>query len=202
MPDKVRMKFFGALVLLPICLLACASLQALTISEIMYSPRGEEQKRFEFIEIFNENPDPLDLSGYMVCDGVSFVFPEGTWMDGYSFLVVCADQEAIRMKYGIQNTVGNWVWGEDAGGNSLSNGGEDIEICNPGGRTVLRVEYNDRGKWPVGADGLGHSLELAAPYTEQDDPDNWVQSSDLGGSPGSANPCWAGIAQAEVILPP
>ena len=162
----------------------------------MYSPRGEIQKRFEFIELYNENPDPLDLSGYAICDGISFVFPEGTWMEGYSFLVVCADQEAIRALYGIDNTVGNWIW-EGESGNSLSNGGEDIEICNPGGRTVLRVEYNDRGKWPVGADGLGHSLELFAPYTDQDDPDSWIQSSDPGGSPGGPNPCWEGVEVSE-----
>ena len=88
-------------------LFVCVNLQAVTISEIMYSPRGEFQKRFEFIELYNENPDPLDLSGYAICDGISFVFPEGTWMEGYSFLVVCADQEAIRALYGIDNTVGN-----------------------------------------------------------------------------------------------
>ena len=179
-------------------LFVCATLPALTISEIMYSPRGEVQKRFEFIELFNENPDPLDLSGYMICDGVSFVFPEGTWMEGLSFLVVCADEEMIRGTYGIRNTVGDWAW-EGESGNSLSNGGEDIEICNPGGRTILRVEYNDRGKWPVGADGLGHSLELGAPYTDQDDPDSWVQSSDPGGSPGGPSPCWPG---ADMIAPP
>ncbi len=177
-------------------LFASASLQAVTISEIMYSPRGEVQKRFEFIELYNENPDPLDLSGYAICDGISFVFPEGTWMEGNSFLVVCADQEAIRALYAIDNTVGNWAWDGESG-NSLSNGGEDIEICNPGGRTVLRVKYNDRGKWPVGADGLGHSLELFAPYTDQDDPDSWIQSSDPGGSPGGPNPCWEGVEVSE-----
>ena len=179
-------------------LFVCATLPALTISEIMYSPRGEIQKRFEFIELFNENPDPLDLSGYMICDGVSFVFPEGTWMEGLSFLVVCADEEMIQGTYGIRNTVGDWAW-EGESGNSLSNGGEDIEICNPGGRTILRVEYNDRGKWPVGADGLGHSLELGEPYTDQDDPDSWVQSSYPGGSPGGPSPCWPG---ADMIAPP
>ena len=201
MPYVLKRKFCGALLAVLFFVWTGGGLQALTISEIMYSPRGEEQRRFEFIELFNENPDPLDLSGYMICDGVSFVFPEGTWMDGYTFLVVCADQAAVRDRYGIQNTVGDWAWDGESG-NSLSNGGEDIEICNPGGRRILRVEYNDRGKWPVGADGLGHSLELGAPYTEQDDPDSWVQSSDLGGSPGILNPCWEAFGQQTVILPP
>ena len=200
MPGILTRKFYGALLAVSFFALTGGALEALTISEIMYSPRGEEQRRFEFIELFNENPDPLDLSGFMICDGVSFVFPEGTWMEGYAFLVVCADQAAIRARYGIENTVGDWAW-EGESGSSLSNGGEDIEICNTGGRTILRVEYNDRGKWPVGADGLGHSLELGAPYTEQDDPDSWTQSSDPGGSPGLANPCWEDLAGQDPIVP-
>ena len=88
MPCILKRKFYGALLLASFFALTGGGLEALTISEIMYSPRGEEQRRFEFIELFNENPDPLDLSGFMICDGVSFVFPEGTWMEGHTFLVV------------------------------------------------------------------------------------------------------------------
>ncbi|MCH2368075.1 MAG: hypothetical protein MK554_12810, partial [Planctomycetes bacterium] len=39
--------------LLPVFFPGAGRLEALTISEIMYSPRGEVQKRFEFIELFN-----------------------------------------------------------------------------------------------------------------------------------------------------
>ena len=157
-------------------------IQALVINEIMYHSSETDDRPYEFIELYNENPDPLDLSGYTICNGVSFTFPAGTWLDGRSFLVVCADQAAIRAKYSIDNAIGNWS--NDV---SLSNGGERIEICNPGGISVVSVRYNDRGKWPAGADGTGHSLSLVNPFVEIDDPDHWRLSLELGGTPGKPN---------------
>lgn len=162
---------------------------ALVISEIMYHPEEPDDGPTEYIELYNETADPLDLSGYSICNGVFFEFPEGTWLNGKSFLVVCADVGAVRGKHGITNTVGSWYLGPDAS-LSLSNGGERIEVCNPGGKTVVEVRYNDRGKWPVGADGTGHSLEIVSPFVEVDDPDSWVLSRDRGGSPGRRNPAW------------
>jgi hypothetical protein len=176
----------GALVSLS---LASARLEALVITEVMYNP-GEtpDERPFEFIELYNENADPLDLSGFTVCNGVEFVIPDGTWLEGKSFLVICASRTNIQAKYGITNILGDWF--TNPASPSLSNGGERIEICNPGGRTVVEVQYNDRGKWPSGADGTGHSIEIESPFAEVDDPDSWVLSNDTGGSPGVANPCW------------
>ncbi len=172
-----------------VTLLTGPGLRALTITEVMYHPAEVESQRYEYIEIYNENPDPIDLSGFSVCDGVDFVIPQGTFLLGHSFLVICADEVAIREKYDIDNVVGDWIW-QGEFGTSLSNGGERIEICNPGGRVVAEVRYNDRGKWAAAADGTGHSLELIAPYTEIDDPDSWDLSNDPGGSPGRPGVCW------------
>ena len=141
-------------------------LQALTISEVMYHSSTAAASGDEFIEIYNENVDPVDLSGYSICNGINFVFPRGTYLDGHSYLVVCADEAVIRDRYGITNTIGNWA-------GSLDNSGERIEICNTGGKVVVEMRYNDRGKWPVGADGTGHTLALKAPFLDVDDADNW-----------------------------
>ena len=138
---------------------SASSARGLTITEIMYDPSEAESRRFEYIEIFNENPDPLDLSGFRVCDGVLFEFPQDTFLDGFAFLVICADEQAIRAKYDIENTIGDWLW-EGESGVSLSNAGEDIEICNPGGAVVARVDYDelsearvpDGGEWRDAAD--------------------------------------------------
>ena len=162
---------------------------ALIISEVMYHSDEVDDRPFEFIELYNEDPDPLDMGGFTICNGVSFEFPLGTWIEGHSFLVVCANEANIQAKYSMTNTVGDWFT-DPATSPSLDNGGERIEVCNAGGTTIATVRYNDRGKWPSGADGTGHSLEIKSPYVEIDDPDSWVLSNDIGGSPGLRNPCW------------
>ncbi len=160
-----------------------APCRAIVINEIMYHTPDPIDGPFEYIEIYNELPDPLDLSGYFFCDGIDFEIPGGLILEGRSFLIICADRNAFLSRYTVPSNVevlGNWI-------GSLDNSGEDIEFCNPAGVTILRVDYNDRGKWPGGADGTGHSLSLISPFTDIDDPDNWTISDDLGGTPGEDN---------------
>ena len=59
-------------------------LQALTISEVMYHSSTLDAGGDEFIELYNENVDPVDLSGYSICNGINFVFPRGTYLAGNS----------------------------------------------------------------------------------------------------------------------
>ncbi|MEM7232098.1 MAG: lamin tail domain-containing protein [Planctomycetota bacterium] len=183
----MKRRVIGALGVV-LCMLAPRLGIALTISEIMYHSDEVDDTPYEYIELYNENPDPFDLSGYSFCNGVDFMFPEGTWIEGRATLVVCADEAAIQTKYGITNTVGSW----NPGGNGtvLSNGGEKIEICNTANITVLEMTYDDRGKWPGGADGTGHSIEIESPFKGIDDADHWNLSDTLGGTPGVPNPCW------------
>ncbi|MGH9360658.1 MAG: lamin tail domain-containing protein, partial [Thermoanaerobaculia bacterium] len=113
--------------LLPACL-AAPGLRAQVINEIMYHPReeiapGTEDKRFEWIEIYNPDPDPVDLSGYRL-GGVAFTFLAGEFLRGRSYLVVCADEASVQSKYdlGAEVTVGNWI------DSALDNSGERITL--------------------------------------------------------------------------
>lgn len=174
---------FAGIPVLAASLLAPAPLPAVVINEIMYHSEEPDDKPVEWIELFNEHLDPLDLGGWSFCNGVDFVFPESTWLEGYSYVVVCRDVSALRAKYGDLDgivVVGGWD-------GQLSNSGERLELCNPGGVPVIAVRYNDRGKWPVAADGAGHSLALVDPYGEMEDADNWQQSLTPGGTPGRWN---------------
>ena len=174
-------RFLAALIVVAFGVLAMSTpVSAIVISEIMYHSSAADDRPDEYIEIYNENIDPFDLSGYSLCGAVDLVFPRGTYLDGKTYLVVCADEAAIRAKYGIDNTIGDYV-------GSLGNGGERVEVCNTGGRVVVDVRYDDRGQWPVGADGTGHSLELRGPFLEIDDADSWRLSEDRGGTPGEPN---------------
>ncbi len=183
---SIKSALFSGLALL---VLLQGSTFAQVITEVMYhsveqAGDGSEDKRFEFIEIYNDKRDPLDLSGYYFSDGISFTFPDGTFLDGYRYLVVCADPDFIADHYNISNssTIGPW-----SSSTALNNGGERIRLNRPGGAEVCRLNYNDRGKWPAGGDGTGHSIQLKDPYIEIDDPDNWRLSRDLGGDPGRSN---------------
>lgn len=138
--------------------------------------------RLEFIEIHNETTAPIDLTGFRFTRGVTFSFNERRFLSGKGYLVVAADEQLIRQVYQIDNVVGNW-----SAVTSLANDGETIEISNSQGVVQVRVTYNDRGKWPVGADGTGHSLEVVSPYEGLNDPDSWSISAVIGGSPGKEN---------------
>ena len=178
--------------------------QLIVITEIMYNPAGTGREG-EYIEIHNASPAPVDLSGWYFSRGIQFQFPDGFFMEDGDYVVVCADQELIRARYNIENTLGDWGTGncddnpgdlDDGSGCALANGGEAVELSEQNGVVHCRVRYDDRGKWPVSGDGLGHSIGLDDPYDEPDDPDNWEtdgllthgeNGTIIGGSPGEAN---------------
>ena len=161
------------------------------ITEIMYHPSGGGQE-LEFIEIHNASPAPVDISGWYFSKGISYTFPSSSFLNGGEYAVVCANQDRISEVYGINNIAGNWglgcdLEGDERDGCALSNSGETIELAEENGVVVATVGYNDRGKWPSGADGTGHSLALIEVYSDPDDPDSWSISGSLGGSPGGPN---------------
>ena len=159
------------------------SVGALTISEIMYNPSFTDESgcggcNLEWIEIYNEDPTVVDLSGYRFSNGVFFTFPPDTYLEGRSHLVVCADEDAVRAKYGITNTIGNFI-------GRLDNDGERISIDIFAGGPVFAVSYGDRNQWPAEADGTGHSLVLKdAHASDPGNNDNWTFSEVKGGTPG------------------
>jgi hypothetical protein len=155
---------------------------ALIISEIMYHPRepgGTEA--LEYIEIFNTEPVWESLSGYQISGAVHFTFPSNATLAGRSFIVVARDPEALRQATGITNVIGPWS-------GSLPNDGGQVRLSNRAGALLLEVEYQDQMPWPVAADGAGHSLQLARPDYGECSVEAWSASSEVGGSPGRADP--------------
>ena len=147
------------------------------ISEIMYHP--PEGEPYEFLEIYNPQPYPADLSGWAL-EGVQFVFPRGTAIPPGGRAVIASDAapELFRLRYPGVEPLG-WFAG------SLSNGGERVEILDDQGRPVFAVRYEDDWPWPPDADGGGASLELIDPGADSNNPAAWRAGPLAGGTPGA-----------------
>jgi len=145
-------------------------------SEIMYNPLNGDA--FEFLEIQNTGPVPLDLGGFRI-EGIDCTIPSGTVVAPGAVLVFAngSDPEAFSTRYpGVVVTAyyrGN-----------LSNAGERIALIDPRGRTVLAVQYDDEGGWPILGDGTGFSIEPIDPVGDPNAPANWRASERVYGTPG------------------
>lgn len=142
-----------------------------------HPPRRADSNNLEFVEIFNSQPWPEDLSGYQLAGAVQFSFPPGTTLAGEGLLVVAADPSAVRNVYGITNVTGPFA-------GRLQNSAERLRLLNANGAVLVDVTYGSDPPWPASADGAGHSLVLSRPSWGEGHPNAWTASDLIGGSPG------------------
>ena len=177
----------GATLIVSIILAVSSFAERVTFTEIHYAPKGDKP---EYIEIFNNSGSAVDFACWEFSDGIDFKFPDfsasspqRTFMCAFErILVTNVDESTFRANYTVPGDVK--IFGPYDG--ALSNAGEALELRDKNGVMVCRVRYNDRGKWPVAADGAGHSLRLINKYLSCSKFDNWAASASPGGTPGSA----------------
>jgi fibronectin type 3 domain-containing protein len=169
------------------------------VNEINYHP-DSEQPADEFIEFYNAGLLDVDISGWEISRGVSYVFPPTTTLEVGEYLVVAADMVSFQANYpGVTNVVGPWDPTTE-----LNDGGEEIELSDETGTRIDRVTYADEGDWSVRArgpddrghrgwiwqslhDAGGHSVELVNPVLSNRQGQNWEASVIVGGTPGVTN---------------
>lgn len=130
-------------------------LSRLLLTEIHYHPpawNGVDGDRFEFLELKNVGPEPLNLTGLAFTAGVDFAFTNGTTLAPGAFLVLASGVGDFLSRF--PNVP---IHGEYAG--KLDNAGETLTLSDPGGAPVWSVAYDDTSPWPVEADGGGLSLQ-------------------------------------------
>lgn len=184
-------------------LAACQAIRAeqVVISEIMYNPPPGKP---EFIEIWNITYTPLDMEKWRFTDGVDYTFPPYSEADGDAFLlkpqerivVSSADPATTRAAYpslpAQVRVFGPWQ-------GALNNAGERITLSDKNGALLCTVNYKPNRRWPVAADGTGHSLVLINENKKIDDDRNWRASGLNGGSPGLPETT-AGLAAGILVL--
>ena len=106
------------------------------ITEVFYDAAGSDDG-MEFIEIYNGNDYPCDISGMGIVDGAAssrdFVFPPGCTMAPLSYAVIAQSSEGFAALFGKNPDYGNFSF-------SLNNSGETVMLRKQDG-SVLDAVY-------------------------------------------------------------
>jgi len=153
----------------------------IVITEIMYNPPESGNDSLEFIELYNNDVVPVDMTGFEFSDGVTFIFP-AVILDTAEFLVVGIDSLAILGTFGVNA----YEWD-----GALNNGGELIQLVNMDGRFVDSVRYEDYLPWDTLADGFGPSLTFCDPNLDNGIPDGWIASTEFAAVNADGDTIWA-----------
>lgn len=165
-----------------------ASLQAgqVIFTEVMYHPAGTAP---EFVEIINLSSNRLDMAKWTLSGGIDYTFPDFSagapsahLLNEYERIIVSSATAAVtRTAYpsipGSIRVYGPWT-------GLLDNAGDSIVLKDASRTTQCELNYGDKGKWPIAADGTGHSLVNINHDRNNDDWRNWKASRTIGGSPG------------------
>ena len=142
----------------------------IVITEIMYNPPESGTDTLEFIELFNNGAESVNIGGYQFFSGVEFTFPS-TNVDPGEFVVVAVNSTAMQNVFGVSAL--QWTSG------ALVNGGETIELVNSSGLTIDIVNFDDAAPWPAQPDGFGPSLILCNPDSDNNLGANWSYSQNF-----------------------
>jgi hypothetical protein len=137
------------------------------INEIHLDPDVKTEP-VEFIELYNNGDQPIDLSGWRFSDGVDYTFPLGTLAPARGYVVVAENPAALQTKYGVA-ALGPWV-------GSLDNDGEQITLVDAGGVEQDAVDYDLGFPWPTVGEAPGYSIELINPSLDNDLGGSWRSS--------------------------
>lgn len=158
------------------------------ITELSYNPddsAGFPDTAYEFLEIFNAEATPVDLSGFYFT-GVTFTFPAGSIIPSGEYAIVAVNPAS----WSDLTMNGAQVFGPFTG--ALSNSGELVSLFDGFGNVVSAVNYSDIAPWPTTPDGAGPSLELIDLTFDITLSTSWQASCGLNGTPAAPNsvyPC-------------
>ncbi|MEN8225088.1 MAG: lamin tail domain-containing protein, partial [Bacteroidota bacterium] len=160
------------------------------INEIMIDPTPPQLlPEYEYLELFNTQPLPIDLSGWVLGIGTAEKSFSRLQIAPYAYLIIGKKEaEDEFLPYG------NYYGFESF---ALLNTGQSLMLTNENGELIHGLNY---GNWygdDEKADG-GWAIEQINPYNPCLMSDNWRASSDiLGGSPGKQNSVFD-----ELFIPP
>ena len=159
----------------------------LALTELMYHPTSPppggflDEEDFEFIELRNNGPTVLNLSGATLLGDVTFTFG-AVLLDPGARVVVANNSSAFVSRYGATPPVAGTF------GGNLANSLGRFTLLDPNAAVVFEFTYSDQ--WARMTDGLGFSLvpvDENAPPSDYNQSGAWRASGRINGSPGQAD---------------
>lgn len=144
----------------------------IVITEIMYNSPESGTDSLEFIELYNNGAEAIDMTGFKFTSGVEFTFPAFTFNPG-EYQLIAVNSTAIQNTFGKPSM--QWTTG------ALSNSGEAIVIKDNFGFLIDSVNFDDVLPWDTLADGWGPSLTFCNPSLDNSIPDYWTHSTEFVG---------------------
>ena len=153
----VAQNMFGKVTVIPL------APNDIVITEINYNQPGIGNGH-EFVEIYNQGSNDINLNGYTFSQGIDFVFPDINIASG-TFMVIAENASNISSSFGVNAL--EWT------GGGLNDDGEDITLLDAGGNLVDMVIFSDQDPWPEIGDGEGPSIIVCDPSMDNSFASNW-----------------------------
>lgn len=164
---------------------------AVVLNEIHFNPSPTQDDDGEFVELFNEEINSVDLTGYTL-EGISVnlqdvILPPGGFVVLASEAVDDSDIDINSFESIYGNGDGlltEFTFPVVDFSGSLNNSGEELILYSPDDEVV--DSYNYMPFLGSGADGLGYSVERIDPWVPSLGT-NFTVSTVTGGTPGTWN---------------
>ena len=147
------------------------------INEIHSNPTNSKSFPAEFIELYNPRATNVDLSGWALTRGVSFVFPAGSSIPANSHLVLAGNPAVVQQIFGV-TALGPWT-------GSLANDGDTLQLDDASGAVADRISYGLGFPWPTVGDDPGNSIQLLNEGLDRDLGGSWRSAPPTPGAPNA-----------------
>lgn len=143
----------------------------------------------EWLELYNKSASAIDLAGWELRGGISYLFTAGQVIPAGGYLIVANDVPYMQALHPGITVVGDY-------GDRL--GGDDrVVLRDPAGNVADEVTYFTGGNWPVYSGGGGSSLELRDPNSDNNKAESWAASDE------SAKGEWVNVSyRMTAVIPP
>ena len=155
--------------------------EEIVINEIMFDPpdpallASDAPQPGQWIELHNKTAAAVDLGGWWMEGGITYMFPEGAALPAGGYIVLAQNPTAFATGHTLppESVFGPWT-------RTLSRGQDTLLLLDPHGNPADEVTYYAEGRWPVAANAGGSSMELRDPAADNTIPEAWAASDESG----------------------